>query len=526
MDRSSYLFSAFCRHFPYVPTPCQDAMLHRVAGFVTSDDGDILVVNGYAGTGKTSAMAAVVAALAELQIPSVLLAPTGRAAKVLSLYAGQAVSAGPGAPAGHGASTIHKHIYRQKSFGADGFGSFSLAPNKARGTLFIVDEVSLIGVSGPDGPADSAFGSASVGSGSGSGSGSGYASGGAAFGSGDLLADLVTFVRSGTDCKLVLMGDAAQLPPVGLDASPALSPDYMSRFGGVSFVTLSSVVRQAADSGILSNATHLRELLVSGPASGLSPSGLGIGPIGLSDLGLRVPRSGEESPDIQRISGGELLETLSDAYGRYGEDEVVVLCRSNKRAGRYNLGIRGQVLYREEQLARGEKLMVVKNHYLEGLEGTDYIANGDIATLVWIRHFEERYGLHFADACLSFPDYGGQEVEMKVLLDTLTSDAPSLDYASSQALWQGVWADYDHITVKRKRYEAVRSDPFYSALQIKYAHAITTHKAQGGQWQCVFIDNPFWQDVLVPDDIKWLYTALTRAISKVYLVNFKDEVFK
>ena len=433
---------------------------------MSTDDGDILVVNGYAGTGKTSAMAAVVAGLKDLSLTSVLLAPTGRAAKVLSLYAG------------HAASTIHKHIYRQKSFGADGVGAFSLSPNKARNTLYIVDEVSLIGISSSEG---------------------------SSFGTGDLLADLVSFVRSGVDCKLILMGDDAQLPPVGLDASPALSRDYMAAFGGVSFVTLTSVVRQAEGSGILVNATHLRSLL---PFSG-------------SSLGLRC----EGFADIQRLSGGDLLETLADAYGRYGEDEVVVLCRSNKRAGRYNLGIRGQVLYREEQLTRGEKLMVVKNHYLTGLEGTDYIANGDIGTLVWIKHFEERYGLHFADACLAFPDYGNQEVEMKVLLDTLTSDAPSLDSASSQALWQGVWADYEHVTVKRKRYEAVREDPFYSALQIKYAHAITTHKAQGGQWQCVFIDNPFWQDDLTDDDVKWLYTALTRAVSQVYLVNFPDRVF-
>ena len=464
--RNKLFYNAFCAHFPYEATPCQRSLLQEVASFLCSDDGDILVVNGYAGTGKTSAMAAVVAGLRDLSLNSVLLAPTGRAAKVLSLYAG------------HAASTIHKFIYRQKSFGADGVGAFSLSPNKARNTLYIVDEVSLIGIS---------------------------LSEGSSFGTGDLLADLVSFVRSGVDCKLILMGDDAQLPPVGLDASPALSRDYMAAFGGVQFVTLTSVVRQAEGSGILVNATHLRSLL---PFSGAS-------------LGLRC----EGFADIQRITGGDLLETLADAYGRYGEDEVVVLCRSNKRAGRYNLGIRGQVLYREEQLTRGEKLMVVKNHYLTGLEGTDYIANGDIGTLVWIKHFEERYGLHFADACLAFPDYGNQEVEMKVLLDTLTSDAPSLDSASSQALWQGVWADYEHVTVKRKRYEAVREDPFYSALQIKYAHAITTHKAQGGQWQCVFIDNPFWQDDLTDDDVKWLYTALTRAVSQVYLVNFPDRVF-
>ena len=395
---------------------------------------------------------------------SVTVVPVILRPKVLSLYAG------------HAASTIHKHIYRQKSFDG-GFGQFSLSPNKARNTLFVVDEVSLIGIA---------------------------ASEGSAFGSGDLLADLVSFVRSGTDCRLVLLGDAAQLPPVGLDASPALSPEYMRVFGGVQFVELTTVVRQAADSGILQNATHLRSLLPVGPSDA---------------LGLRC------FPDVVRIGGGELLETLSDAYGKYGEDEVMVLCRSNKRAGRYNLGIRAQVLYREEQLTRGDKLMVVRNHYLEGLEGTDYIANGDIGTLVWIRHFEERYGLHFADACIAFPDYGNQEVEMKVLLDTLLSDAPSLSPAQSQALYEGVSADYAHIRGKRKRYEAVRSDPFYSALQIKYAHAITAHKAQGGQWQCVFIDNPFWMDERTDDDVKWLYTALTRAVERVYLVNFKDGLF-
>ena len=203
----------------------------------------------------------------------------------------------------------------------------------------------------------------------------------------------------------------------------------------------------------------------------------------------------------------------------------MVLCRSNKRAGRYNAGIRASVLFHEERLVRGERLMIVKNHYLEGLEGTDYIANGDMAKLVWIKHFEERYGLQFADACLCFPDYNQQEVEMKVLLDTLEADSPSLPYEQSQALYQGVQADYDHIKNKRKRYEAVREDPFFNALQIKYAHAITCHKAQGGQWKCVFIDNPFWQDILLEEDLKWLYTALTRAIEKVYLINFREECF-
>ena len=471
MDRAAFLYTTFLGCFAYESTPCQDKLLRQVASFITADE-DILVVNGYAGTGKTSALSAVVGGLSSLKIPCVLLAPTGRSAKVLSGYCGKS------------ASTIHKHIYRQKSFGADGMGQFSLAPNKARGTLFIVDEVSLIGIASGEG--------------------------GGAFGSGNLLADLVAFVRSGVDCKLILVGDAAQLPPVGLEESPALSPDYMAGFGGVSFATLTTVVRQAEGSGILVNATHLRTMLDSMDE-----------PIGQADLGLSV----NGFPDIRRIGGGELLEALSDAYDRYGSDEVAVLCRSNKRAVRYNAGIRAQVLYREERLCRGDRLMVVTNNYREDIEGTDYIANGDLAELVRIRHYEDRYGLHFADATLSLPDYGGQEIETKVLLDTLDSESPALTREQSQALWEGVSADYAHLSTKKKRYDAIKEDPFFRALQLKYAHAITCHKAQGGQWECVFVDNPFWQDFLVPDDIKWLYTALTRAVKTVYLVNFADSLF-
>ncbi len=471
MDRAAFLYTTFLGCFAYESTPCQDKLLRQVASFITADE-DILVVNGYAGTGKTSALSAVVGGLSSLKIPCVLLAPTGRSAKVLSGYCGKP------------ASTIHKHIYRQKSFGADGMGQFSLAPNKARGTLFIVDEVSLIGIASGEG--------------------------GGAFGSGNLLADLVAFVRSGVDCKLILVGDAAQLPPVGLEESPALSPDYMAGFGGVSFATLTTVVRQAEGSGILVNATHLRTMLDSMDE-----------PIGQADLGLSV----NGFPDIRRIGGGELLDALSDAYDRYGSDEVAVLCRSNKRAVRYNAGIRAQVLYREERLCRGDRLMVVKNNYREDIEGTDYIANGDLAELVRIRHYEDRYGLHFADATLSLPDYGGQEIETKVLLDTLDSESPALTREQSQALWKGVSADYAHLSTKKKRYDAIKEDPFFRALQLKYAHAITCHKAQGGQWECVFVDNPFWQDFLVPDDIKWMYTALTRAVKTVYLVNFADSLF-
>ena len=476
MDRAAFLHRQFLKRFKGEPTPCQDRRFGAVADFVTCDDADILVVNGYAGTGKTTAVSAVIAALKDVGTPSVLLAPTGRAAKVLS-----GVSRRP-------AYTIHKHIYRQKSVGSDGFGQFSLAPNKAKGTLFVVDEVSLIGIE-----AASARGSA-------------------AFGTGNLLEDLVSFVRNGLDCRLVLVGDAAQLPPVGLDASPALSKSFMDGFGGVRYCELTSVVRQAADSGILRNATRLREMIA--------------GSAGEQHFdGWRLDLSGAE--DIERIGGGELIETLGDAYGRYGEDDTVILCRSNKRAIRYNLGVRATVQFKEDRLVRDDKLMIVKNCYqfVEDVPGMDYIANGDIAKLVRIGGYEDRYGLHFADATLCFPDYGDAEVRAKVCLDTLESESASLSYEQQNALYQGVSADYADRGTKKKIWEAVREDPYFNALQLKYAEAITCHKSQGGQWDCVFIDCPFWQDEQTLDDLKWLYTALTRAVRKVYLVNFKDRFF-
>ena len=475
MDRAGFLYHEFLRRLPYEPTPCQDALMQDIGAFLTSDDGDILVVNGYAGTGKTTVLAAVVSTFTALKTPCVLMAPTGRSAKVLSGYTGRP------------ASTVHKQIYRQKSHGSDGFGQFSLAPNKAKNTLFIVDEVSLIGIE------------------------AGERQSTAAFGSGNLLEDLILYMRSGVDCRMILVGDAAQLPPVGLDRSPALSEEYMDGAGGVRFSELRTVVRQQADSGILVNATHLRELIEEDCE------------IPLDELGLTV----RGFDDVQRLTGSELIETLTDAYARYGEDETIVLCRSNKRANRYNAGIRAQVLFREERLVRDDKLMIVKNcyHFADDLEGTDYIANGDICKLVRIGHYEDRYGLHFAEARLSFPDYQDQEIVAKVLRDTLEAESASLTYEQANALYQGVDADYSHITTRKKRYDAVREDPFFNALQLKYANAITGHKSQGGQWKCVFIDNPFWQEFLTPDDLKWLYTALTRAVEKVYLVNFKDELF-
>ncbi len=479
MGYGSFLYDKFISSLGFTPTSCQDSLLKEISVFITSDDGDILVVNGYAGTGKTTAVSAVIRTMQEYRHQCILLAPTGRAAKVLSGYAGLP------------AYTIHKHIYRQKSVGGDGFGQFSLAPNKSREALFIVDEVSLIGIE------------------------AGQSQSSQMFGSGNLLEDLVSFVRSGVDCKLILIGDSAQLPPVGLDCSPALSRDYMSLVGGVQFAELTTVVRQQKESGILLNATLVRNRITALEES-----------YGEDDGELRMKVSGFD--DVERITGGELIEKISDAYSRYGEDEVMVLCRSNKRAIRYNAGIRSTVQFKEERLVRDDKLMVVKNCYqfLDGIQGMDYIANGDIVKLLKISRYEDRYGLHFAQARLSFPDYGDQEITAEVILDTLDAETAALTYEQQNQLYHGVDEDYSHITSKKKRYEAVREDKYYNALQLKYANAITCHKSQGGQWKCVFIDNPFWQDDLLPDDLKWLYTAITRGVEKVYFVNFRDTFFE
>lgn len=469
------LSERFHKKLKFTPTPCQSALFDEIAAFLTEKDDDIMVVNGYAGTGKTSAISAVISVMLSQGRNCVLMAPTGRAAKVLSLYSGQS------------ASTIHKGIYIQKSTTANGFGSFVLSPKATPDTLYFVDEVSLIGIDSGNS--------------------------GLNFGTGNLLEDLVSYVRMAPGCKLIMIGDSAQLPPVGLDQSPALSREYMIFAGGVVFSNLETVVRQAKESGILHNATILRKLITESHRETFTPD----------EIGMDV----EGYDDIQRITGGELIDALTEAYSKYGEDDTIVLCRSNKRANRYNAGIRAQVLFREERLVKDEKLMIVKNCYqfLDKVKNMEYIANGDIARLQKIGSFEDRYGLHFAQATLTFPDYDDVRIRAKVCLDTLQSEAPSLTYEQQNALYQGVFADYESIPSKKKRYDAVREDPYYNALQLKYADAITCHKSQGGQWKCVFIDNPFWMDELSFDDLKWLYTALTRGIEKVYLVNFRDEYF-
>ena len=440
---------------------------------ISSDDKKIFMLCGYAGTGKTTLISALVRTMEQLGRKTVLLAPTGRAAKVFSSYSGKS------------AYTIHKWIYRQKNI-LDA-SQFTLMENRAVNTLFIVDEASMISNAGISN-----------------------------FGSGSLLDDLVEFVYSGNGCSLLLLGDTAQLPPVGEDLSPALSYDYLSSmFLNVTAMELTQVMRQLGDSGVLYNATRLREIICS------------------EDTGLlhKIKLSG--FADICRVCGEELIEAIESSYNEVGIDETIVLCRSNKRANVYNEGIRRRILYREEELSRGDMLMVVKNNYywreLLGredktlLEKLDFIANGDVAEVIRVGGVEEMYSFRFADVTLSLIDYDDCEIDVKIMLDTLVSESPSLTKDESERLFNAVWEDYPEIRSKRKRMEQVRNNPYYNAIQVKYGYAVTCHKAQGGQWKRVFLDQGFVSpDMMGVDYYRWLYTAFTRASEKLYLVNWSD----
>ncbi len=450
----------------------QKKIIEKLAAWISDDDfSRIFLLNGYAGTGKTTIIAAFVAALKELGVKPILLAPTGRAAKVLSRYAKQ------------DAYTIHKCIYRERTTG--GYESkFSLDYNRERGALFIVDEASMLSISSSED---------------------------ATFGSGNLLDDLVQYVRSGKQCRLMLVGDDAQLPPVGDDFSPALQPSIVERYGEVEYATMDEVVRQSVDSGILFNATMLRCMLENGI--------------------YEVPHFDMSYPDFESISGGELLELLQDSYDRYGREDTIVITRSNKRANRYNEGIRRHNLSAEEQIESGDMLMIVKNnyHYAERDKEApmSFVANGDVALLKRIRRFEEFYGFHFVDAVLQFPDYDDYEMSCKVLLDTLSSESPSLTRDESRQLFYEVEKDYEDITVKSKRVKAIRENDHFNAMQVKFAYAVTCHKAQGGQWRRVFVDRCLFGDEPMSKDIlRWLYTAITRATEHVYLVNFDERFFE
>ncbi len=470
MGVADFINEQMISRLKFEPTSCQRELFLKLANFLIAppDDQWLFLVGGYAGTGKTTAISAFIGILKEYNYKYILAAPTGRSAKVLSNYTDVP------------AKTIHKQIYRQKSL-KDDTARFSLDLNKNKNTVFIVDEASLISTGGV---------------------------GGSIFGSGDLLDDLITYVKSNDGNKLILMGDPAQLPPIGLERSPALDAYYLERYTKVSSVFMKSVVRQEQESGILYNATKLRYDIESENSN--DP---------LFEL--------EGYDDIRRLTGGELIEQISEAIDKYGSDEVVVLCRSNNRANKYNMGIRERVMYREERLTKGDKVMIVKNCYqfLEDIPELDFIANGDVGELQSISKYEERYGHHFASATISFPDYNNVEIDAKIILDTLNSTSPSLTQEQQSALFWQVFEDYDNITSKKKRLKAVREDIYFNALQIKYAMAITGHKSQGGQWKCVFIDNSLWNDNVTLDDKKWLYTAITRGIEQIYLVNFNDKYF-
>jgi ATP-dependent exoDNAse (exonuclease V) alpha subunit len=450
----------------HVPTAEQEKAMACFAAFLTDrEELSVFVLRGSAGTGKTTLAGAVVRVLMALQQKLVLMAPTGRAAKVFSNYAGSA------------AFTIHRCIYRKRREDSSRY-EFSLNVNMGSGTLFIVDEASMIGNQGFND----------------------------VFGSGSLLDDLVQFVyhSNGRHCRLVLIGDKAQLPPVGEEESPALMSDVLRAYGlKVYEIDLNQVLRQSEASGILWNATEVRSMMDYGRC------------------GLPKVRFNGFS-DIQMVPGDELIETLSTSYSRVGKDETIVVTRSNKRANIYNQGIRNRVLDCEDELCSGDRLMIVKNNYYwfsSSIMG--FIANGDMAVVRRVRHVHELYGFRFAEVTMVFPDYDDYELTATVLLDTLTTEAPALTREQQQQLFERVMEDYMDIPYKSDRLKKIKEDKYYNALQVKFAYAATCHKVQGGQWSHVYIDQGYMTDDMITSDYyHWLYTALTRATEKVFLVNW------
>ena len=469
--RDIIIYDNLCKHLGNAPTDDQSEALKQIALYISENSNDVIfLLTGYAGTGKTSVISSIVKTLELLRIRSVLLAPTGRAAKVLGSYSGKQ------------ALTIHKKIYRQKS-SKDGMGSFVLDRNMHRDTYFIVDEASMISNTSAD---------ISL------------------FGSGKLLDDLIEYVYSGTDCNLILVGDTAQLPPVGSLLSPALDITALKEYGfSLRSAELKQVVRQSESSGVLMNATRVRLLI--------SQNNLAHPSLDCTNFN-----------DVIRLSGEYLIEELSTSYGTCGLEGTIIVVNSNKQANRYNQGIRNRIFFREEEISTGDIVMVVKNNYFlveDDEEGPGFIANGDIAEIKKIRKYDERYGFRFAEMTLYFPDYDF-EVDSKVMLDVLHLDTPALPAEKNSELFHSILQDYIHIKTRRKQYEAVRNDPYFNALQIKFAYAVTCHKAQGGQWERVFIDQGMFNRMDISIDyLRWFYTALTRSTDRVYLVNFTDDFF-
>lgn len=470
------------RNLGFVPTDDQRNAIEVFARFMTDrNERSVMLLRGSAGTGKTSLAAAIVRTMQELKQRVSLLAPTGRAAKVFSLNAGQP------------AATIHRAIYREKAFtGLD--GKFNLNVNLFRDRLFMVDEASMISLS----------------------------AGNTTFGSGCLLDDLIQYVYNGRNCRLLLVGDKAQLPPVGEEESPALRADVLQAYGlAVYTCDLAEVLRQSQDSGILYNATLIRRMITHNEAT-------------------QLPKIHFEGfADISIVPGDELIESLASSYSEVGMDETMVITRSNKRANVFNQGIRNMVLGREEELTAGDMLMVVKNKYMTPPDGLSretatghsmpataslaFIANGDRAVVRRVRNVRELHGFRFADVTLEFPDYDTQGEKMTVILDTLTTEAPALTHEQNEQLFRNVLEDYADIPLKADRMKKVREDTYYNALQVKFGYAVTCHKAQGGQWAHVYLDQGYMTDeMLTPDYIHWIYTAFTRATEHLYLVNWPE----
>ena len=456
------------QQFGYTPTAEQEHALHIFAMFLTDRDSHaVMIMRGSAGTGKTSLAGAIVRTMTALEQKVMLMAPTGRAAKVFSLNSN------------HAAFTIHRRIYRQRSFSGDG-GQFNLNDNLYADTLFMVDESSMI--------ANEGFSETS-------------------FGSGRLLDDLVHFVYQGRNCRLMLIGDKAQLPPVGEEESPALNATVLAGYGlKVYQCDLNEVLRQSQDSGILYNATVIRQMITHDEATELPK---------INFTGFA---------DITMVPGNELIEGLNTSYSQVGMDETMVITRSNKRANIYNQGIRNTILGREEGLTTGDMLMIVKNNYYwmeKDNSAIPFIANGDRARVQRVRNIRELYGFHFADVWLQFPDYDNYEMASTVIMDSLMTEAPALTREQNEQLFEKVMEDYADIPLKPDRMRKIKQDDYYNAIQIKYAYAITCHKAQGGQWAHVYLDQGYMTDeMLTPDYIHWLYTAFTRASEHLFLVNW------
>ena len=459
--------------FPHKPTLLQELTLHRMADFIFSKDGDALfVLKGFAGTGKTTIVGSLVKHLWHTKMKAVLLAPTGRAAKVISNYANTQ------------AFTIHKKIYFPKKQSSGGV-QFVLAPNKHRNTIFIVDEASMI----PDTPADSKL-----------------------FENGSLLDDLIYYVYSGHNCKLILIGDTAQLPPVKLDLSPALEIERMELNYNKSVINveLNEVMRQRETSGILFNATNIREQLQS-------------------NFFEEFRFSVEGFPDIHRLTDGhEIQEAIDNAYSHHGKEETALIVRSNKRANLYNQNIRERILFLENEISVGDFMMVVKNNYfwLKPNSEAGFIANGDIIEVLELFAIKELYGFRFAEVKVQMVDYPNQRpFETVLLLDTIDAETPSLSYEDGNRLYQEVLKDYAHEKSKYRQFMGVKNNSFFNALQVKFSYAITCHKSQGGQWNTVFVEQPYLPNGVNKEYLRWLYTAVTRAKENLYLIGFKDDFF-